>query len=89
MLRTGFGILSNVKIIIQKKENRISCSHWTDEKSGNPEKAGRMASLQTVWATEGPGSSIRSPHPGHPWGQDDGQGDSFEGGTVKNEVGVG
>ena len=45
MLRTGIGVLSNVKIIIQKKENRISCSHWTDEKSGNPEKAGRMASL--------------------------------------------
>ena len=48
MLRTGIGILSNVKIIIQKKENRISFSHWTDEKSGNPEKAGRMASLILV-----------------------------------------
>ena len=46
MLITGIGILSNVKIIILKKENFISFSHWTDEKSGNPEKAGRMASLQ-------------------------------------------
>ena len=44
-LRTGTRILSNVKIIISKRENRISFSHWTDEKSGNPEKVGRMASL--------------------------------------------
>ena len=27
------------------RENRISFSHWTDEKSGNPEKVGRIASL--------------------------------------------
>ena len=39
--------VSNVKMIILKKENRISFSHWTDEKSGNPEKAGRMATLFT------------------------------------------
>ena len=45
LLRTGVGLLSNVKIIIQKRENWISFSHWTDEKSGNPEKEGRMASL--------------------------------------------
>ena len=45
MLRTGTGVLSNVKIIIQKRENRISFPHWADEKSGNPEKVGRMASL--------------------------------------------
>ena len=45
MLRTGTGILSNVEIIILKRENQFSFSHWTDEKSGNPEKVGRMASL--------------------------------------------
>ena len=44
MLRTDTGILPNVKIIIFKTENQISFSHWTDEKSGNPEKVGRMAS---------------------------------------------
>ena len=32
--RNGTGILSNVKLIISKKENRISFSQWTDEKSG-------------------------------------------------------
>ena len=45
MLRGGIGILSNVKAIIQKREKRISFSHWTDEKSRNLEKVGRMASL--------------------------------------------
>ena len=48
MLRTGTGILLNVKIIIRKIENTISFSHWTDEKSGNPEKVGRMASLNSI-----------------------------------------
>ena len=48
MLRTGIGILSNVEIIIQKKENFILFSQWIDEKSGNPEKVGRMASLNGI-----------------------------------------
>ena len=48
MLQEYTGILSNVKIIILKRENQISFSHWTDEKNGNPEKEGRMASLLPV-----------------------------------------
>ena len=46
MLRTGTRKHSNVKIINQKRENLNSFSHCTDEKCGNPEKVGRMASLQ-------------------------------------------
>ena len=49
MLRTGIGILSIVKIIAQKRQNQISFSHWTDEKSGNPEKAGRMTFLNLMF----------------------------------------
>ena len=39
MLRTGTGILSNIKIIIQKRDNGISFSHWTDEKFGKSGKS--------------------------------------------------
>ena len=35
LLKNGIGILLNVKIIILKRDNQISFSHWTDEKSGN------------------------------------------------------
>ena len=40
------GLLSNVDSYL--KENRIAFSHWTDEKYGNPEKAGGMASLHLI-----------------------------------------
>ena len=38
MLKTGIGILSNVKINIIKIENQISFSHWADENPENGKK---------------------------------------------------
>ena len=45
MLRTGTGILSNVKMIIEKREHQVNFFHWTDAKAGTPEQVGRMASM--------------------------------------------
>ena len=48
LFKSGKGKISNVKMFIQKRQTRISFLYWSDEKSGNPEKVRRMASLNTI-----------------------------------------